>query len=125
MREAHWRAVRQVALAAVAATAFYLFAAALFAVIIKAYAPAEGVIAAGNWGLKCVGAFVSSLIFVRAERALFKGMAAGISACLLSLLLFAAIGGFHLTPLFAAELAVMALCGGGGALLGVKLRKEE
>lgn len=120
------RAAREVLLAAVAGAAFYLFAAALFAIIVKAYAPSQGVVTAVNWTLKALASFVFSLIFVRSERALFKGIAAGICSCVLAMLLFAAIGGgFHLTALFLVELLLSGVMGGVGALFGTKLRKEE
>ena len=120
------KAAREVALAAVAGAIFYLFAAAVFAVILRACAPAQIVVTTVNWIIKALACFVFSLIFVRQERALFKGMAAGVLSCVLSLFLFAAIGGgFHVTALFVLELALSALFGGLGALTGVKLRKEE
>ena len=94
-------AVREVLLAAACSAAFYLFAAAIFAVIVKAYAPSQGVVQGVNWALKALSSFAFSLIFVRSGRALFKGIAAGIAGCILAMLLFAAIGGgFHLTVLF-------------------------
>ena len=126
MNEEAKRAAREVSLAAVSGAAFYLFAAALFAVVVRAYAPPQGVIAAVNWILKSVGAFCFCLLFVHRGRALFKGMGAGAAMCVLAMFLFAAIGGgFRLTWLFPAELALSAVLGGAGAALGVKLRKEE
>ena len=107
------------------ACAFYLFAAAVFAVIVRAYAPPQGVVTAVNWTIKALASLVFPLIFVRPKRALYKGMAAGVLACVLSLLLFAAIGGgFRVTALFPVELLLCAAMGGIGALLGGKLRKE-
>ena len=52
-------------------------------------------------------------------------MATGVVAAILSMLLFAAIGGgFRVNALFLVELIVCALLGAFGALVGVKLRKE-
>lgn len=119
------KAVKEVSLAAALSCAFYLFAAALFAVIVKAYAPPQGVVTAVNWTIKALASLVFPLIFVRQSRALFKGMAAGLLGCVLALLLFAAIGGgFHITWFFPLELLLCVAMGGIGALLGTKLRKE-
>ncbi len=116
---------KEVALAAVSATAFYLFAAAIFAVIVKHCTLSELSVAAVSWCLKGLGAFTFSLIFVHMGRAFFKGAAAGALFSVLALFLFAAIGGgFYLTALFPAELLFSAALGGLGAVLGVKLRKE-
>ncbi len=118
------KAAREVALAAVCATLFYLLSAALFAVIVKAYVPPQSAVTAVNWVIKGAGAFLFALIFVHAGRALFKGAAAGILGGIFSLLLFGAIGGFHVTALFPLELLYMAAAGALGAITGVKIRKE-
>ena len=121
-----WKqALKEVLLAAAVSAAFYLFAAAIFAVIVKAVAPPQGVVTAVNWTIKALASLVFSLIFIRRERALFKGMASGLCGCVLTMLLFAAIGGgFHITALFPVELLLCIVMGGIGALIGVKLRKE-
>ena len=118
------KAALEVGLAAAVATIFYLLAAAIFAVIVKAYAPPQSVVTGVNWAIKGVGAFLFCLIFVHAGRALFKGAAAGALACVLSLLLFGAIGGFHITAYFPLELLYMAALGALGAFAGMKIRKE-
>ena len=119
------RAVREVALAALFCTLFYLVATALAAVFVCAYAPADGAVLAVNWVIKCAGAFLFPLLFVHAPRALFKGAAAGVCACVIAMLLFAAIGGgFRLNALFLVELLVCGGLGGLGALVGRKLRRE-
>lgn len=122
----NWKEVcKEELLAAVTGAVFYLFAAALFAVFLRACTPAEGVVTAVNWTLKAVGALVFCMIFIHGERALFKGMAAGALSAVLALLLFAAIGGgFHVTAWFVLELLLTAVMGGIGALIGVKTRKE-
>ena len=120
------KAAKEVLLAAVCGAIFYLFAAALFAVIVRAYTPPQGVVTGVNWTIKALASLVFALIFIRRERALFKGIAAGVLSCVLAMLLFAAIGGgFHVTVFFLLELCLSALFGGIGALIGVKLRKEE
>ena len=68
---------KEVALAAVSAAAFYLFAAAIFAVIVKHCTLSELSVAAVSWCLKGLGAFTFSLVFVHMGRAFFKGAAAG------------------------------------------------
>ncbi len=118
------RAAAETLLAALCTTVFSLFALALFAVFVRAYAPTELTILIVNQILKGAGIFLFSLLFVRRERALFKGAAAGILSLIFTTLLFGAIGGFHLTFYFPLELVLGALCGGLGALCGGKLRKE-
>lgn len=123
--EGFGRVVKEVALAALFCTLFYLVATALAAVFVRAYAPADGAVLAVNWVIKCAGAFLFPLLFVHHGRAFFKGIAAGAAATLLAMLLFAAIGGgFRLNALFLVELLVCGALGGLGALAGVKLRKE-
>ena len=123
--EGFGRVVKEVALAALFCTLFYLVATALAAVFVRAYAPADGAVLAVNWVIKCAGAFLFPLLFVHHGREFFKGIAAGVAATLLAMLLFAAIGGgFRLNALFLVELLVCGALGGLGALAGVKLRKE-
>lgn len=123
--EGFGRVVKEVALAALFCTLFYLVATALAAVFVRAYAPADGAVLAVNWVIKCAGAFLFPLLFVHHGRAFFKGIAAGVAATLLAMLLFAAIGGgSRLNALFLVELLVCGALGGLGALAGVKLRKE-
>ena len=123
--EGFGRVVKEVALAALFCTLFYLVATALAAVFVRAYEPADGAVLAVNWVIKCAGAFLFPLLFVHHGRAFFKGIAAGVAATLLAMLLFAAIGGgFRLNALFLVELLVCGALGGLGALAGVKLRKE-
>ena len=125
MEQSVRRALREIALAALFCTLFCLVAMSLFAVFVRAYAPADGIVLAVNHTLKGAGAFAFCMAFIRRERAFFKGLAAGALAAVVTMLLFAAIGGgFRLSALFAAELAGCALLGGMGALAGAKLHKE-
>lgn len=119
------RACKEVACSAAAGTLFCLLAMTVFAVFVRAYAPSGGVILAVNYAIKCAAAFVCSMLCIRRERALFKGAAAGILTAVVTMLLFAAIGGgFRVNALFLADLAVGAVLGGAGALCGAKLRGE-
>ena len=69
-------------------------------------------------------ALLSGAILIGSERALFKGIAAGVLGCVLTMFLFAAIGGgFHVTPLFCLELPLTGILCGFGALVGGKFRK--
>ncbi len=123
--EGFWkRAAAEVLLGAVAATALSLFSVALFAVFVRAFAPADAAVIAINGAIKCLAAFIGALIFVRRERSLLKGIAEGLCALLFTALVFGAIGGFHFSPIFLAEVFLCALSGGIGALLGGKLRKD-
>ena len=126
MEKAFWRrAAWEVFKAALSATAFCLFATALVAVFVRAYAPPQVVLTAVNWTLKCVASFCFCMIFIKKERALFKGLAAGCLTVFLTMFLFAAIGGgFHLDLLFLAEIVLCTALGGAGGLIGAKLRKS-
>lgn len=125
MSETWRRAIKEVLIASLVITLFYLVATALAAVFIRAFVPADGVVVAVNWMIKCVGVFLGCAVFLHGERALFKGMASGVCAIVLSMLLFAAIGGgFRLNGFFLLELVVCALVGAVGALVGVKLHKD-
>ena len=120
-KRAAWELIKTALLTAV----FCLFFEAIFALIIRAATPSEIVITAINWVVKCLAVFVFSLICIKQERAFFKGLAAGFVSVFLTMFLFAAIGGgFHLNLLFLPELVLSTLCGGLGALLGAKLRKD-
>lgn len=120
-KRAAWESVK----CALLSSAFCLFAVALFAIIVRATSPSQGVITAVNWIIKCIGIFFFSLLCIKKERSFFKGMAAGILSVFFTMFLFAAIGGgFHLNILFLPEILLCALVGGLGALLGGKLRKE-
>ena len=126
MDKAVGKGIGEVVFASVAAAIFYLLAAAVFAVVVKAYAPSQAVVTTVNWTIKGVGAFVSALIFVHEKRALVKGAAAGAAGCILAMLLFAAIGGgFRVTAFFPLELLYCAVLAALGAILGAKLRKES
>ena len=125
MREKCLRAGKDVLVAALLITLFYLVATALAAVFVRAYVPPDGAVVAVNWVIRCVGAFLMSAVFLHGERALFKGMAAGTLAAVFAMLLFAAIGGgFRVNALFLVELFVCAVLGALGALVGVKKRPE-
>ena len=120
-KRAAWELIKTALLTAV----FCLFFEAIFALIIRAAAPSDILITAVNWVIKCAAVFLFSMLFIKRERAFFKGLAAGLLAVFITMFLFAAIGGgFHLNILFLPELVLSTLCGGLGALLGAKLRKE-
>ncbi|MDE6059629.1 MAG: hypothetical protein K2G44_06305 [Clostridia bacterium] len=111
--------------AALCYAAFSLFALAIIAAIVKACTPSDAVIRILNWVVKCIGAFVFPFFFIRKDRALVKGIAAGILGVILTMFLFAAIGGgFHITWFFPLELLVCGVLGGAGALLGTKVFKR-
>ena len=126
MDKVFWRrTVWEVTKASIAIVAFSLFSLAIAAAFVRSLAPKQVVLTAINWIIKAAGAFAFSAIFIRGGRAVFKGMAAGLISVILTMLLFALIGGgFHLDALFLVELLLCALLGGFGALVGAKLRKE-
>ena len=103
--EAFKKGVRECGLAALLSTVFSLFAAALFAVFVRAYAPSDMTIAIIDRVILAVGIFAFSLLFIRRGGALWKGIIAGVLSLLLTTLVFGLFGGL-------------------GALLGIKIRKE-
>lgn len=120
-----WKhAIAETGLCALCATIYSLFAASLFAVFVRAYAPSGVTVTIVNQILKCAGIFVCSLIFIRPDRMLFKGAAAGVLTLLLTTLIFGMIGGFRMTAFFLAEFLLCALFGALGAICGGKLRKD-
>lgn len=125
MGENFWkRAVAETLISAVFAAVLCLFAAALLAVFVRAYAPSDFSVALLCRLTEVCAVFAVCLLFVRRERAFFKGAAAGALTVLLTMLLFGAIGGFHLSVFFLFRPPLCALAGGLGAVCGTKLRKE-
>ncbi len=120
------RAIFEVLRAALFTTLFSLLALTIVAVFVKAYRPDTVTVTAINWTVKCVGVFFVSLLFLGRERALFKGICAGVLSSVLTMFVFAAVGGgFFVDILFLPELLLTAASGGAGALLGAKFRKER
>lgn len=116
--------VKQLFFAALFGAVFSLLALAVAAIFVKNFSMPQSGVTAINWSVKCVAAFLSSVLFVRGARALFKGAGAGALFALLTMFLFAIIGGgFHVDGFFVLELIVCAILGGAGGLLGAKLRK--
>ena len=80
MREKWLRAGRDVLVAALLITLFYLVATALAAVFIRAYVPPDGAVVAVNWVIKCVGAFLMSAVFLHGESAAVRQWARAAAA---------------------------------------------
>ena len=119
------RAVVEILLSTLFYALFCLVAMAVAAVFVRAYVPSAGAVSAIGWAIKCAGSFLFPLIFVRRGRALLKGAVAGISGSLVTMLLFAIVGGgFSLTALYLVELLACGLLGALGALAGGRLRRE-
>jgi len=116
--------VKEVSLSAVAGSVVCMLAVSLLAVFVRAYAPADFIVTFCNQTIKCLGAFGGAFCFVRAERSLLKGVAAGGIMLLVTTLLFGLIGGFRFTPWFALEILLCCIFGGLGALCRGKTRKD-
>ncbi len=108
----------------VAGALLSLIALAVAALFVKNFTLPQGAVTAINWSVKCLSAFVPAVLFLGGERALLKGVASGALYAVLTLILFAIIGGgFHVDGFFALELVVCGILGALGALLGAKFRK--
>lgn len=119
-----FKGVFEAVLAALAAAVFSLFALAIAALFVRGFLLPQTAVTAIDWSIRCVAVFLGSLFLIGKERALFKGMGAGIMFCFLTLLLFGLIGGnWQLDIFFLLELVVCIILGGVGALVGAKLRK--
>ena len=123
-REFVLKTVKQLFFAALFGAVFSLVCLAVAALFVKNFSTPQAGVSAINWSVKCVAAFLGSALFVRGERALFKGAGAGALFVVLTMFLFAVIGGgLHIDGFFVLELIVCAILGGAGGLLGAKLRK--
>lgn len=119
------RAIIEIVLSTLFYALFCLVMMAIVAVFVRAYVPSAGVVTAVSWIVKCAGSFLMPLIFVRRGRALLKGAVAGIFGSLVTMLLFAIVGGgFSLTALYLVELLACGSLGALGALAGGRLRRE-
>ena len=119
------RAIIEIVLSTLFYALFCLVMMAIVAVFVRAYVPSAGVVTAVSWIVKCAGSFLMPLIFVRRGRALLKGAVAGIFGSLVTMLLFAIVGGgFSLTAHYLVELLVCGVLGALGALAGARLRRE-
>lgn len=119
------RAIIEIVLSTLFYALFCLVMMAIVAVFVRAYVPSAGVVTAVSWIVKCAGSFLMPLIFVRRGRAFLKGAVAGIFGSLVTMLLFAIVGGgFSLTALYLVELLVCGVLGALGALAGIRLRRE-
>ena len=119
------RAIIEIVLSTLFYALFCLVMMAIVAVFVRAYVPSAGVVTAVSWIVKCAGSFLMPLIFVRRGRAFLKGAVAGIFGSLVTMLLFAIVGGgFSLTALYLVELLACGSLGALGALAGGRLRRE-
>ncbi len=124
MREFLRGAIGEVVKTALFCLVFCLVLLAVFAIVVTAVLLPSGVITAFSWILQIVACFLGGALFLHSGRTLFKGLAAGACAVLVTMLVFGFIGGFHLSWLFFVKLLVGAVSCALGGILGVKLRRE-
>lgn len=109
--------------AVIAAVIFSLAAVLIFALIIKLFLLPSSVITIVNRVIKAVAVFGGCLLFIKEERGIFKGAAAGVLAVAVTYLIFAAIAGSGFTYLFFAELLFGCAIGAISGIIAVNIRK--
>jgi len=122
-REAVREFVLEAVKAVVAAVIFSLAAVLIFALVIKLFAVPSSAIPIVNRIIKALAILGGTLIFIREEKGLFKGAAAGIIAVTVTYLIFAAIAGSGFSPLFFAELLFGGAVGGISGIIAVNIHK--
>ena len=107
------------------ALAFSLLSSVIFANVLRFSTLPDKVIYPINQTVKVLAVSLGTIIFVREEKGLLKGLAIGGLFTALSYLTFSAIGGdFSLSWLIVAELALSAFAGIVCGIIAVNLKKS-
>lgn len=109
--------------AAAAAVIFSLAATLAFAGIIKLFSVPSEAIAVVTRIIKAAAVFAGTVLFVREEKGIFKGAAAGAAAAAVTYFIFSAIAGEEFSPLFFAEVLFGGIIGGISGIIAVNIRK--
>lgn len=109
--------------AAAAAVIFSLAATLAFAGIIKLFSLPSEPIAVVVRIIKAAAVFAGIVLFVREEKGIFKGAAAGAVAAAVTYFIFSAIAGEEFSPLFFAEVLFGGVIGGISGIIAVNIRK--
>ena len=106
------------------ATAVSLLAAIVLAVLLRGGFLSNVIIYPINQAVKSVALALGTLLFIRGEKGLLKGVAVALLFTGVSYLAFSAIGNdFSLSWLILAELALAAIVGGISGILAVNLKR--
>ena len=106
------------------AMAVSLLAAIVLAVLLRGGFLSNVIIYPINQAVKSVALALGTLLFIRGEKGLLKGVAVALLFTGVSYLAFSAIGNdFSLSWLILAELALAAIVGGISGLLAVNLKR--
>lgn len=117
--------ILQVVKATLAAILFSLAFVLLFTLVIQLASLPSSVIKPVNQVFKILAIAVGGLIFIRGEKGIIKGVAAGLFSVLLTYVLFGIIGGsFSVSWTFALELLLGAACGAISGIIAVNVKKS-
>lgn len=108
---------------AAAAVIFSLAATLAFAGIIKLCSVPSEAIGVVVRILKAAAVFAGVILFIREEKGIFKGAAAGAVATAITYFIFSAMAGEEFSPLFFAEMLFGGVIGGISGIIAVNIRK--
>lgn len=114
-----WAVLRAV----IAAVIFSLAAVLIFALVIKLFSVPSSVIPVVNRVIKTIAVSGGAILFIREEKGLLKGAAAGVLSVALTYLIFAAIAGSDFSYLFFAELLFGGAVGAISGIIAVNIHK--
>jgi len=124
MREDAFKRCAAEVLKAVVATVIFSLAAVLaFAGIIKLFSVPSEAITVVVRIIKAAAIFAGVVLFIREEKGIFKGAAAGIASVAVTYFIFSAIAGEAFSALFFAELLFGGVIGGISGIIAVNIRK--
>ena len=115
----------QVAKATLFAVVFSLVYVLIFTLVIQVSQLSSTVIKPVNQVFKIIAIALGSLIFIRGQKGYIKGAIAGLSAALVSYIVFSIIGGsFAIGWAFLLELLISVVAGTVTGIIAVNLKKS-